>query len=82
MPIDNLVIIVAEIEVMKVAKKRTNPTPAAAKEEKPWTLKDLLRPDVLEQLKAKANELTSAEEAQGRGCQASGGSPESRAEKA
>ena len=45
-----------------MAKKRTNPTPAAAKEEKPATLKDLLRPDVLEQLKAKANELTSAEE--------------------
>lgn len=55
-------IIVAEIEVIKVAKKRTNPAPAAAKEEKPATLKDLIRPDVLEQLKAKANELTTAEE--------------------
>ncbi|SEM89814.1 YqkE family protein [Paenibacillus sp. OV219] len=36
---------------------------AAAKEEKPATLKDLLRPEMLDKLKAAGQELKSAEEA-------------------
>lgn len=36
--------------------------PAAAKEEKPATLKDMLRPEMLEKLKAAGQELKSAEE--------------------
>ncbi|BBH20685.1 hypothetical protein Back11_20300 [Paenibacillus baekrokdamisoli] len=45
-----------------MAKKRTNPAPAAAKDDKPATLQDLLRPEILDKLKAKANELKTAEE--------------------
>ncbi|WP_219837384.1 YqkE family protein [Paenibacillus sp. R14(2021)] len=36
--------------------------PVASKEEKPATLKDLLRPDILDKLKATAQDLKSAEE--------------------
>jgi len=39
-------------------------TSASSREDQPATLKDLLRPDLIEQLKAHASELKAAEQAQ------------------
>ncbi|CAH1221572.1 hypothetical protein PAECIP111893_04730 [Paenibacillus plantiphilus] len=48
-----------------MAKKRKHtPSPKAAAQDKPATLKDLLSPDVLSKLKAQADELSAAEERQ------------------
>lgn len=43
-------------------KKKYTPSPNAASQDKPATLKDLLSPDVLSRLKAQADELSAAEE--------------------
>ncbi|MBW7474506.1 YqkE family protein [Paenibacillus oenotherae] len=43
-------------------KRRQPPSPSAASQDKPATLKDLLSPDVLSKLKAQADELSMAEE--------------------
>lgn len=43
-------------------KKRPTAAPNPASQEKPATLKDLLRPEVLDKLQAQANELKAEEE--------------------
>jgi hypothetical protein len=42
-------------------KKRVGHTPPSASENKPATLKDLLNPEILDKLKAQANEMKAAE---------------------
>ncbi|MFC0335744.1 YqkE family protein [Paenibacillus sepulcri] len=42
-------------------KNKTKPTPKAEAQDKPATLRDLLRPDVLEQLKAQSDALKADE---------------------
>ncbi|MDP4099032.1 YqkE family protein [Paenibacillus sp. P96] len=45
-----------------MAKKRKSAAPAPAAQDKPATLKDLLSSDVLEKLKAQANEAQAEQE--------------------